>query len=98
MVVLGDLIYDLLAKAEGEVAFGTDTFVRIEAASGGSGANAAAWLAASGVEAHLVARVGDDVFGGFLKEELERAGVEPHLARDPSLPTGKVFLLVDGAG
>ena len=98
VVVLGDLIYDLLAKVEGRVAFGTDTFVRIETASGGSGANAAAWLAASGVEAHLVARVGDDVFGEFLKEDLERAGVTPHLARDPSLPTGKVFVLVDGAG
>ena len=98
VVVLGDLIYDLLAKVEGEVAFGTDTFVRIETASGGSGANAAAWLAASGVEAHLVARVGDDVFGESLERELERSGVRPHLARDPSLPTGKVFVLVDGSG
>ena len=97
-MVVGDLILDLLAKAEGEVAFGTDTFVRIETASGGSGANAAAWLAASGVEAHLVARVGDDIFGESLEGELQRAGVTPHLARDPSLPTGKVFVLVDGAG
>jgi sugar/nucleoside kinase (ribokinase family) len=98
VVVVGDLLYDLLAKVEGEVTFGTDTFVPIRVAAGGSGANAAAWLASSGVETHFVGRVGDDPFGGFLEQELEQAGVRPHLARDPSLATGKVFVLVDGAG
>ncbi len=98
VVVVGDLVYDLLAKVEGSVAFGTDTFTPIRLAAGGSGANAAAWLASLGVEAHFVGRVGDDVFGEFLAEELGRSGVRPHLARDPSLATGKVFVLVDGAG
>ena len=97
-MVVGDLLYDMLAKAEGEVVLGTDTFVPIRVAAGGSGANAAAWLASSGVETRFVGRVGDDVFGGFLAREMERAGVEVHLARDPSAPTGKVFVLVDGAG
>jgi sugar/nucleoside kinase (ribokinase family) len=97
-VVVGDLLYDLLAKVEGSVAFGTDTFAPIRVAAGGSGANAAAWLASSGVEAHFVGRVGDDVFGAFLAEGLELAGVRPHLARDPAVATGKVFVLVDGAG
>jgi sugar/nucleoside kinase (ribokinase family) len=98
VVVVGDLLYDLLAKVEGELTFGTDTFVPIRVAAGGSGANAAAWLASSGVETHFVGRVGDDPLGGFLAHELERAGVRPHLARDPSVATGKVFVLVDGAG
>jgi sugar/nucleoside kinase (ribokinase family) len=98
VVVVGDLLYDLLAKVEGEVTFGTDTFVPIRVAAGGSGANAAAWFASSGIETHFVGRVGNDPFGGFLARELERAGVRPHLARDPSLATGKVFVLVDGAG
>jgi sugar/nucleoside kinase (ribokinase family) len=98
VVVVGDLLYDLLAKVDGEVIFGTDTFVPIRVAAGGSGANAAAWLASSGVETHFIGRVGDDPFGAFLARELERAGVRPHLARDPSLATGKVFVLVDGAG
>jgi sugar/nucleoside kinase (ribokinase family) len=98
VVVVGDLLYDLLAKVEEEVTFGTDTFVPIRVAAGGSGANAAAWLASSGVETHFVGRVGDDPFGGFLEQELERAGVRPHLARDPSVATGKVFVLVNGAG
>jgi sugar/nucleoside kinase (ribokinase family) len=98
VVVVGDLLYDLLAKVEGEVIFGTDTFVPIRVAAGGSGANAAAWLASSGIETHFVGRVGDDSFGEFLAQELERGGVSPHLRRDPSLATGKVFVLVDGAG
>ena len=98
VVVVGDLLYDLLAKVDGDVRLGVDTFTPIHAAGGGSGANAAAWLAASGVETHFVGRVGDDVFGRFLEEELQRAGVRTHLARDPSLGTGKVFVLVDGAG
>jgi sugar/nucleoside kinase (ribokinase family) len=98
VVVVGDLLYDLLARVDGNVRLGVDTFTPIRAAGGGSGANAAAWLAASGVETHFVGRVGDDVFGRFLEEELQRAGVRTHLARDPSQATGKVFVLVDGAG
>lgn len=98
VVVVGDLLFDMLARPEGDVVLGTDTFTRIQAGGGGSGANAAAWLAASGVETHFVGRVGDDVFGGFLEKELNRVGVNTHLARDPSLATGKVFVLVDSAG
>jgi sugar/nucleoside kinase (ribokinase family) len=98
VIVVGDLLYDLLARIEGPVAFGTDTFAPIHAAAGGSGANAAAWLAASGVETHFVGRVGDDVIGEDLAGELQRLGVIPHLVRDPSLSTGKVFVLVDEAG
>jgi sugar/nucleoside kinase (ribokinase family) len=88
----------MLARIEGPVAFGTDTFAPIQAAAGGSGANAAAWLASLGVETHFVGRVGDDVFGEALAGELKKTGVAPHLALDPSQATGKVFVLVDGAG
>ena len=98
VLVVGDLLYDLLAKAEGEITLGTDTFVPIRLAAGGSGANAAAWLVHAGVETRFVGRVGDDVFGDFLEGEMRRAGVEPHLARDTELATGKVFVLLDGAG
>jgi sugar/nucleoside kinase (ribokinase family) len=96
--VVGDLLYDMLARVEGSVAFGTDTFTSIHASAGGSGANVAVWLASLGVEAHFVGRIGDDVLGGALAGELKRAGVTPHLARDSSLGTGKVFVLVDGVG
>jgi len=98
VLVLGDLIYDLLARIEGPLAFGTDTFAPIHAVAGGSGANAAAWLASLGIKTDFVGRVGDDVLGEALAAELREIGVTPHLARDSSLGTGKVFVLVDGAG
>jgi sugar/nucleoside kinase (ribokinase family) len=98
VVVVEDLLYDLLADVDRDVRLGTDTFTRIRAVGGGSGANAAAWLIASGVETHFVGRVGDDVFGDFLEKDLRDASVSAHLARDMSLATGKVFVLVDGAG
>ena len=88
----------MLAKTEGGLSLGTDTFAPIRVSAGGSGANAAAWLARSGVETRFVGRVGDDVFGRFLQGEMERSGVGSHLARDPELATGKVFVLVDGEG
>ena len=79
VVVVGDLLYDLFAKVDGEVRLGIDTFTPIRAAGGGSGANAAAWLATSGVETHFVGRIGDDVFGRSMEEELQKAGVRAHL-------------------
>ena len=97
VVVVGDLVYDLLARVD-SVAFGTDTFTPIHAEAGGSGANTAYWLARLGVETHFVGRVGDDVFGEYLVEELEHVGVVTHVVRDPSMETGKVFVMVDGAG
>lgn len=100
VVVVGDLLLDLLARTDGPVALGTDTFTTIHTGAGGSGANAASWLAqtAPEIEMHFVGKVGDDVFGRFLTEELERAGVIGHLGCDKTLSTGKVFVLVDGEG
>ncbi|MGH3090012.1 MAG: carbohydrate kinase family protein [Rubrobacteraceae bacterium] len=97
-VVVGDLLYDMVAPVGGEVSSGVDTFATIHVSPGGSAANVASWLARLGVETRFVGRVGDDVFGEFLFDEMEKIGVEAHLARDRSLATGKVFVLVDGAG
>lgn len=97
VVVVGDLVYDLLARVD-SVAFGTDTFTTIHTNAGGSGANTAYWLARCGVETHFVGRVGDDVFGEYLARELGHVGVTAHVVRDPSTETGKVFVMVDGEG
>ena len=97
VLVVGDLLYDMISTVE-RVAFGTDTFARIETSPGGSGANAAAWLASEGLEVHFVGRVGDDVLGRYLVRDLEAVGVTPRLRFDAELPTGKVFILVDGTG
>ena len=98
MVVVGDLIYDVLARFDGPLAFGTDVFAPVHAQPGGSGANTAAWLSRLGVQTAFVARVGDDPLGRMLGEELAEDGVLARLARDRELGTGKVVALVDGAG
>jgi sugar/nucleoside kinase (ribokinase family) len=98
VLVIGDLLYDVLAQLDGPPNPGTDTFAPVHAQPGGSGANAAAWLTHAGVETCFVARVGDDPLGRMLQEELRELGVATHLIRDAELPTGKVVVLVDGAG
>ena len=98
VVVIGDLIYDVLAEIDGPLNPGTDTFAPVHAHPGGSGANTATWLAHLGIETHLIARVGDDPLGRLLGEELRGSGLRPHLSHDPELPTGKVVVLVDEAG
>lgn len=96
--MIGDLIYDVIARFGGPLAFGTDVFAPVDARPGGSGANTAAWLARLGVETTLVARVGDDPLGRLLGEEIEGDGVIARLARDRGTETGKVVALVDGDG
>jgi len=98
VVVIGDLLLDVLAEVGGPIARGTDTRADISVRAGGSSANMAVWLARLGVETHFVGKVGRDVFGRSLVEELEREGVIPRLAEDPSAPTGKVVILVDATG
>ena len=97
-VVVGDLLYDVISRFDGPLALGTDTFAPVHARPGGSGANAAAWLARLGVDTVFVARVGDDPLGRLLAEELAEDGVVASLARDREVGTGKVVALVDGDG
>jgi sugar/nucleoside kinase (ribokinase family) len=77
VVVMGDLIYDVLAEMDGPLNTGTDTFAPVHARPGGSGANTAAWLARAGVETRFVARVGDDTLGRMLEEELREMASRP---------------------
>ncbi|WP_051360297.1 D-glycero-beta-D-manno-heptose-7-phosphate kinase [Candidatus Symbiobacter mobilis] len=53
----------------------------------GGAANVAANLAALGVRTTLLSVVGEDDAARSLEALLERAGIRPHLARDPSLKT-----------
>lgn len=99
MVVIGDLLYDMLALVgEGGAAPGVDTFTRIHASPGGSAANVAAHLARLGTGTLFVGKVGDDAFGDFLVAEMEGLGVDARVSRERGLPSGKVFVMVDGEG
>jgi sugar/nucleoside kinase (ribokinase family) len=98
VVVVGDLAVDVVVAPGSPPVAGADVPARIVMTAGGAGANAAAWLAARGVDVTLVARVGDDVAGRAAVAELAGAGVRPVVAVDPDAPTATVVVLVGAGG
>ena len=97
VIVLGDIITDLIAYQDEPLVRASDTRTRITIRAGGSAANLAAWLAHEGLPVHFIGRVGRDPFGFYHRQELERAGVIPHLSLDPAVSTGTIVVLVDQA-
>lgn len=98
VIVVGDLVVDVVAKPQGDVARDSDTAALVHMMGGGSGANAAVWMARAGADVALVARVGDDLAGRLLAGDLRAAGVEPLLAVDPGARTGGIVVLVEPDG
>src|SRR5438445_8790299 len=79
------------------LARGGDVHGRVRLQPGGTSANAVVWAAWAGATASVVARVGDDIGGGILRDALAARGVEPHLTVDPEAPTGTMLVVVDRA-
>ncbi|MFI7674499.1 carbohydrate kinase family protein [Actinophytocola sp. NPDC049390] len=98
IVVVGDVALDVVASHSGSIVHGGDARAKIALTTGGAGANTAAWLAYSGVDTALVARVGDDVAGRRASEELTTTGVRCAFTIDPDAATCCVVVLVDDDG
>ena len=98
LVVLGDLMVDVIARAEGPLARGSDTPASVSLEGGGSGANVAAWAAALGTPVGFACRVGDDLPGRRAVDALLAAGVEVHAGVDRERPTGTCVVLVEPGG
>lgn len=96
--VVGDLVVDVVVAPRGAVVRDSDTPALVRLTGGGSGANAAAWMARAGAEVTLVARVGDDLAGRLLAEDLRASGVTPALTVDPAASTGCIVVMVDKQG
>jgi ribokinase len=96
IVVAGDLMVDVVAALPGPLAHGSDTPAAISHHQGGSGANVAAWLAASGAEVAFAGRAGADPLGDAAVAAL--AGVALAVERDPARPTGTCIVLVHPGG
>jgi ribokinase len=68
-------------------------------AAGGKGANQAVTLARLGGDVHFVGRLGNDHFGAFEEQSLERAGVSlSMIVRDNTTHTGITIILIDSDG
>ncbi|WP_236788358.1 PfkB family carbohydrate kinase [Amycolatopsis sp. GM8] len=98
VIVVGDAGLDVVARHEKAIVHGGDSRAEIRLQGGGAGANTALWLAATGMDTTLVARVGDDAGGRLVRAELEAAGVRCAFAVDAEAATCCVVVLVDGEG
>jgi sugar/nucleoside kinase (ribokinase family) len=92
VVVAGDVMVDVVARLAGPIAVGSDSAAQVGMRPGGSAANVAAWLAAAGASAALVARVGDDDAGRSAARALAGHGV------DQQRSTGTCVVLVHPGG
>ena len=97
VLVIGDVMIDIAAMLEGPIAVGSDRRARIVQRPGGSAATQAVWLARFGIGVDFVGRVGAADHAAET-ELLRHAGVEPHLAADPVLETGRLIAIVDPTG
>jgi sugar/nucleoside kinase (ribokinase family) len=96
LLVLGDANPDLVLKGDVEPAFGQAERLVEEArlTVGGSGAIVAAGAARLGLSVGFCGVVGDDPFGRFQRDELERRGVDVGgLVVDAARPTGVTVVL-----
>jgi len=75
IVALGDLMLDLVVQTPCSAPRGGHCSVQARISPGGSAANFAVWAARLGAEAALIAKVGDDVLGHALLDDLRREGV-----------------------
>ena len=90
LICLGRLAVDFYGNQIGSRLEDTSTFSKY---LGGSSANVAYGAARQGLKTSMLARVGDEHMGRFLKEELDRAGVDTsNIISDPTRLTALVIL------
>jgi|SRR5579875_1801479 sugar/nucleoside kinase (ribokinase family) len=93
---LGDLLLDVVVTGQGPVEKAADTYSQVTVCAGGQAANVAAWAAALGARARLVAKRVDDPAGRVLAAEMAARGVEvvgPEVAPGTCARTGVVVSL-----
>ena len=101
VVCLGILVADVVGKPiEAFPPKGTLANVeRMELHAGGCAANTALALAKLGVATGVIGKIGDDGFGHFLAQTLERQGVDTRgLVRDAAAATSATMVAVDKEG
>jgi len=97
ILVVGDVVDDVLVRPLGDPAYASDTDAEIDQQPGGSAANVAAWLGATGADVAFVGRAGLDGAGRHT-DALVARGVDAHVVADPTRRTATIVLLVDPSG
>ena len=92
LVCVGDVMLDIRVDAQ-TLKHGGDVHGSVLLQPGGTSSNAAVWAAWAGAEARVHGRVGDDLMGRTLRDELAARNVDPALTVDPNAPTGTMLVL-----
>ncbi len=98
ILCIGDIALDVIVLIGSDINYGSDTPSKISTHGGGAAANTASWLAHSGAQVYLCARVGDDVAGRSVLAELDQLGISHSMNPIKELATGVVVVLVDKTG
>lgn len=92
VLTVGDVMIDVRVDSEG-LEEGGDVHGRVLVRPGGSAANAAVWAAETGARARVHGRIGADIAGALLRDELMARGVEPALVVDRAAETGTMLVV-----
>src|SRR3989304_1685329 len=92
VVTIGDVMVDVRVEADA-LEEGGDVHGRVMIRAGGGAAHPAVWAAEAGARAGVHGRIGSDVAGALVRDELIARGVEPALAMDPSADTGTMLIV-----
>ena len=98
ILCVGDLLLDVTGVLQRSIQPGVETRASISTQGGGAAANVASWLAVNGVDATVIARIGDDAAGRTLTSELDLYGVKYAKRVIPGANTGVVMILIDQNG
>lgn len=98
ILCVGDLLLDVTGVLQRSIQPGVETRASISTQGGGAAANVASWLAVNGVDATVIARIGDDAAGRTLTSELDLYGVKYAKKVIPGANTGVVMILIDQNG
>ncbi len=96
LFTFGDLVLDVVATVDDALDRDTDTPGEVRSVPGGSAANFAVWTRRLGDPVRFAARLGDDLLGHALRDDMAREGVEPFIAMDPQHPTAVLVLFSQG--
>lgn len=93
LFTFGDLVLDVVATVEAALDRDTDTPGQVRSAPGGSAANFAVWTRRLDDEVRFAGRVGTDLIGRALADDMRQEGIETFIAEDPVHPTPVLVLL-----
>jgi len=99
IAVIGAAIVDIFAKSKPKIIHGSSNPAFISIAPGGVARNIAENLSRLGAAVDFITAIGDDTFGGFLREQCAGCGIDPGkwIVR-PNARTGIYIAALDNEG